>query len=344
MGVAVGIDSHKSSLAAGAVDELGRSIAASEFRNDPAGHEALMAWISRLGDDRMVGVEGSRHYGSAATRCLIENGEMVFEVPAFMTHRERSKRPSRGKSDPGDAHAIAMVVAREERLTPSALSGVNDDLKLLVDRRDQLVRHKTKTANRIHKHLVVVVPGYEKLIPRITRRCHVVRVRRLLRGDRGVRAEIVRDLLDEFVALERKVADITRDISRAVIATGTTLTQLKGVGFLTAAKILGEVGDIGRIRSKAAFAMLNGTAPIEVSSGYSKRHRLNRGGNRQLNHALHVIALTRCRTDDETKAYRARLIARGASKRDAMRSLKRQLSNRVYRHLMMDLAVVQRAA
>jgi transposase len=344
MGVAVGIDSHKSSLAAGAIDELGRSIATSEFRNDPQGHTALMRWIAALGENRRVGIEGSGQFGAAATRLLLESGEAVFEVPAFMTHRERVKRPSRGKSDPGDAHAIAMVVAREDHLTQSSLRGANDDLKLLVERRDQLVRHKTKTANRIHKHLVVLVPGYEIRVPRVTRRCHITRVRRLLRGDTSVQARIVRDLMGDWIQLESKIAVLTKDISQAVIASGTTLTGIKGVGFLTAAKILGEIGDIGRIRSKAAFAMLNGTAPIEASSGYSKRHRLNRGGNRQLNHALHIVALARCRSDEATQNYRARRIASGDSTREALRALKRQISNLIYRHLMLDLAASKMGA
>lgn len=341
MGVAVGIDSHKSSLAAGAVDELGRSIASSEFRNDARGHEALRRWISKLGNGAIVGVEGSRQFGAAASNHLITAGAHVVEVPAFLTHRERKKRPARGKSDPADALAIARVVARGEGLAPVLHDERHDDLKVLVDRRDQLVRHKTKTSNRIHKHLVVLVPGYETRVPKITRRCHVAAVRRLLRGDHGVRAAIIRELIDEFLVLERKVAGVTKQIGTAVIATGTTLTKMRGVGFITAAKILGEVGDVRRIRSKAAFAMLNGTAPIDASSGRTQRHRLNRGGNRQLNHALYIIALARCRSDEETLAYRNRRICSGATKKEAMRSVKRGISNRVYRCLVEDLKAAE---
>ena len=165
MGVAIGIDSHKRSLGAGATDELGREVAAKEFPNDPQGHRALLAWTRAQGIDRVIGFEGSGSYGAGIARFLLQAGEDVREVPAFVAHRERKKSPSKGKSDHADAIAIARVTARGEGLFSPHRNGVLHDLKLLSDHRDQLVRARTRIINRTHKDLVISHPGYERRIP-----------------------------------------------------------------------------------------------------------------------------------------------------------------------------------
>lgn len=344
MGVAIGVDSHKGSLGVGVVDDLGRMVAVREFPNDPKGHRALHGWISSCGDERVVGIEGAGNYGFALAQFLLAVGEDVREVPAFLTHRERKKSPAKGKSDLSDALAIARTVARGERLAAVSSDGAAIDLKLLSDRRDQLVRARTRVANQAHADLVVVSPGYEKRIPNLAAKKHLAAVMSLLRGDRSVRAQIVRDRIDELRALDRRIAEVTKQIADKVMTSGTTLTQLTGIGFVLAAKILGEAGDVTRFRSKASFAMFTGTAPLEASSGKTKRHRLNRGGNRQLNHALHMMAVARCRFDVDTKAYVVRQQMHGKTPREARRNLKRQLSNVVYRHLLSDAAHVEMAA
>jgi transposase len=139
-------------------------------------------------------------------------------------------------------------------------------------------------------------------------------------------------------------ACVEKQIAAKVSESGTTLTQLRGIGFIVAAKILGEVGDLSRLRSKGSFAMLTGTAPLQASSGKTKRHRLNRGGNRQLNYALHMMALARCSGDADTKTYMARLQMEGKSNKESMRCLKRHLSNVVFRELVADLRHVARVA
>jgi transposase len=337
MGVAIGVDSHKSSLAVGVIDELGRVLAAREFPNDGRGHDSLLAWIDEHGRERSIGIEGSGSYGAGLARRLIERDERVFEVPAFVSHRERKKRPARGKSDPDDAIAIARVVARGEGLSSPARNDVLEDLKLLSDHRDQLVRTRTQLINRTHRDLVVARPGYELRIPKLTSKKKLAEARRLLRGDTSVRAELIRKRIGEITRVNDKIAAVERRIALRVKESNTTLTQLRGVGFIVAAKILGEVGDPSRIRSKGSFAMLTGTAPIQASSGQTKRHRLNRGGNRQLNYALYVMALARCRGDADTQAYVAKLREEGKSEKEVLRCLKRQLSNLVFRHLQSDL-------
>ncbi len=144
--------------------------------------------------------------------------------------------------------------------------------------------------------------------------------------------------------MNEKIAGVEKRIALKVDESETTLTQLRGVGFIVAAKILGEIGDPSRIRSKGSFAMMTGTAPLQASSGQTQRHRLNRGGNRQLNYALHMMAIARCRGDADTKIYMARLRSEGKSGREAMRCLKRHLSNVIFRQLLADLKASSRAA
>lgn len=343
MEVAIGIDTHKGSLAAASVDALGRVLGVREFGNDPTGHRSLVRWVKGQGQPRRIGIEGSQHYGAAAANRLLAEGEDVREVSPSLTHVERRRR-AKGKSDSVDAVAIARVVAADETLPPAGRTVLLADLKLLVDHRDQLVRARTQVANRVHADLVVLRPGYEKVVPNLRASRHVARARSLIGKDRSVRAELVRHRLTEILRLEAEIAGADRRIAERLGAANTTLTQIPGVGPFIAAKILGEVGEVSRIRSKASFALLTGTAPLVASSGKTHRHRLNRGGNRQLNWALHYIALVQSRTTWEAKTYLARQREAGKSHKEAMRCLKRHLSNVVYRHLLMDARSLKQAA
>lgn len=336
MEVAIGVDSHKGSLVAAVVDGLGKVIATRAFANHPRGHGAFLAWTDAQAKDRRVGVEGSLNYGVALTKLLLSHGEDVREVPASLTHQERRKRRSQGKSDLVDAVAIARVVAREDDLPSAKRTAQLSDLKLLVDYRDQLVRARTQVANRAHADLVAIRPGYERAIPKLRTKEQLAKARTLLRGDRTLRAELLRRRLGELARLDRSIAEAGEEIRTAVKHAGTTLTEIPGVGPLIAAKILGEVGEVSRIRSKAAFAVMSGTAPLLASSGQTNRHRLSRGGNRQLNRALHFVALVQSRSTPEAKEYLARQRATGKSPKESMRCLKRHLSNVVYRRLVTD--------
>jgi transposase len=341
--VAIGIDTHKGSLAAAAVDVLGRVLGVREFANDPKGHRLLMRWVKEQGQPHTIGIEGSLHYGAAVARMLLERAEDVREVSPSLTHLERRRR-SKGKSDPVDAVAIARVVAADETLPSARRTALLSDLKLLVDYRDQLVRTRTQVANRVHADLVVLRPGYEAVVPNLRARRHVARARALVSRDRSVQGELVRHRLREILRLEAEIAEADRRIADKLGEVDTTLTHIPGVGPFIAAKILGEVGEVSRIRSKASFAQLSGTAPLIASSGQTHRHRLNRRGNRQLNWALHYIALAQSRTSDEAKSYLARQRESGKSHKEAMRCLKRHLSNVVYRHLLMDARRLEQAA
>jgi transposase len=343
MEVAVGVDSHKASLAAAAVDPVGRVLGAREFPNDPKAHEALLRWVRGYGSSRRIGIECSLSYGSAAAKYLLSEGEDVREVPTSLAVRQRRRR-HQGKSDLIDAVAIARVVATEKDLPSASRVALLSDLRLLVDYRDQLVHARTKVANQAHSDLVAIRPGYGSQVPNLRAKKHVAKATSLLRGDRSVRAELLRRRFTELRRLDRGIAAMDLRIAEGVLQTGTSLTQVPGVGPFIAAKILGEVGDPSRIRSKAAFAVLSGTAPLPASSGKTQRHRLNRGGNRQLNWALHYIALVQWRVLPEAKAYIARLRGDGKSHKEAMRCLKRHLSNVIYRRLVADASRTEQAA
>jgi transposase len=167
MGASIGVDSHKGSLTAAAVDELGRVFGVKEFPNDPGGHRALLEWARHYGRPRAIGVEGSGSYGAGLCRTLSSAGEQVREVPATLTFKERRRKGSQGKSDAVDAVAIARIMARGEDPPSPTRTQALADLKLLSDYRDQLVHTRTQLANRVHQDLVVLHPGYERRVPNL---------------------------------------------------------------------------------------------------------------------------------------------------------------------------------
>lgn len=344
MDVAIGVDSHKRSIAAAAVDQMGSVLATREFANTPKGHVEFLQWARALGANRRIGIECSGTYGARLAALLLEAGEDVREVPTPLAFRERRRKRSEGKSDVLDAVAVARVVVRGEELSsPKRIQGLAD-LKLLCDYRDQLKRSRTQVTNRLHIDLVILRPEYAETIPNLRAKKHLLAALRLIRGDHSVRAELIRCRFKEISRLNDEIKKVDNEISESVDRAKTTLTDIPGVGPFIAAKILGEVGELSRIRSKASFASLAGTAPIIASSGATNRHRLNRAGNRQLNWAIHFIALAQCRISPAAKAYMTRQREAGKSHKEAMRCLKRQLSNVVFRHLMKDLASAQIAA
>src|SRR6266542_165687 len=341
MRASIGVDSHKGSLAAAAVDELGRVLGVREFPNHPDGHRALLEWAQGHEQPRTVGVEGSGAYGAGLCRTLAAAGEQVVEVPASLTWKERRRKGSQGKSDAVDAVAIARIVARGEDLPSTGRTQALSDLKLLSDYRDQLVHARTQLANRVHRDLVVLHPGYARAVPNLIGAKHLSTAATLVKKDPSVRAELVRRRIRELRRLGQEIAETKLRLKDALAQSGTTLTEVPGIGTVIAAKILGEVGDVGRIRSQGAFAKMAGTAPLLASSGMTFRHRLNRGGNRKLNFALHYTALVRYRTDEETKAYVRRRRAEGKTFNESMRCLKRHLSNVVYRQMIADWRAMQ---
>jgi len=343
MQVSIGVDSHKSSFSVGVVDLMGRELAVRIFGNHPSGFATAWRWIGSFGAC-VIGIEGSGRYGRPLAEFLERAGATVYEVPATLTFRERNRQRSRGKSDPVDAVAIARVVARGEGLAPVRRETVYDDLKALSDYRDQLIHTRTELANQTHQDLVVLAPGYEGRIRNLVSKKNLAAAIAVVRGDHSVRAGLVRRRIAQIRRLDAEIAVVAGDIETTLQASGSTLTEIHGVGPLVAARILGEVGDPRSIKSRGAFGILSGTAPLEASSGTVARHRVNRGGNRQLNRALYVVAFTQSRSYADAKIYMERKRAEGKSYREALRCLKRNLANVIYRRLMDDLRAAEVAA
>jgi transposase len=341
--ISVGVDSHRSTLAAAAIDPIGRVLGVLEVDNDPRGHQGLLDWSRQLQGQVRIGIESSGNYGACLARTLIAEGEDVYEVPPNLSHRE-ARRRARGKSDATDAVAIARVLAREKSLPRPRAGQANEDLKLLVDHFDHLKRHRNQLVNRIHKALVVSHPGYEKKLGELKAERHKKTVVNLVRGDRSVRGDLVRFNVRELRRVESEMKGARARMGEFLVERVTSLTDIAGIGTLTAARLLGEVGDVTNFRSKAAFAVLTGTAPIPASSGLTVRHRLSRHGNRRLNFTIHYIALTRLRVDPDTKAFMAKKMAEGKSWKEALRSLKRHISNLIYRTMLADARVLDMAA
>lgn len=338
---AIGIDTHKDSLAACRIDALGAALDERTFANDPAGHRALLAWIDD-GPPAIIGIEGSASFGAPAARWLAAAGRPVREVPPHLSRRERIRTRRAGKSDPGDALAIARVTLREADLPPVRLVDRTLELQLLVGAREDIVGEQTRVRNRLHADLRILLPGYGATAANLTAACHQRTVGRQLRGLEGVQAELARGRLAHLHQLDLEVRALTARVAERVA--GHPLLALPGAGVLVTAKLVGETGDIARFRSADAFAALAGVAPIPASSGQTQRLRLNRGGNRQLNRALHTIALAQSRHHPPARAYIDRKRTEGKTWREAIRALKRQLVRTVFRLLQAGARALAAAA
>jgi transposase len=339
-----GIDTHKDTLAVAVVDDTGRLVAGGEVPNTERGFAQLVDMFNTHHVQR-VGIEGSGSFGRAVAVHLAlcwqsDQPVAVVEVPTLMTSRER--RPGqlgKGKTDPVDALAIARITTREQQLPPVRLTvGAAADLRALLDYREDLVREHGALVNRAHAELGGLRPGYQQQIPILTTCARVRAAVDLLGADTSIRATLCRRRLERVIAIDAETAELKRQISKLVAAADTTLTDLYGVGPLIAARFLAEVVDIRRYPNRNAFASANGTAPLPASSGRTVRHRFNPGGNRQLNRSLYTIALTQIRGDTEGRAYYERKRAAGKSKREALRCLKRRLSDIIFTTMHHDAA------
>jgi len=333
--VTLGTDSHKQSHTVVAVDENGRQLGELRVAATPAGHREAWGW-ARQWRERRWAMENCRQLSRGLERDLLVAGEAVLQVSPKLMGRSRRSGRQLGKSDPIDAMAVARVALREPNLPVARLEGKSRELKLLVDHREDLVGERTRIQNRLLWHLHELEPGLQIASGGLTRKVVLNEVNRRLQAHQGVVSEIARDLVERLAELTLSVNRLQRRIEVLAAELAPSLMSLPGCAGLTAAKLLAETADVHRFHSSGAFAMHNGTAPIPVWSGNQQRHRLNRGGNRQLNVALHRIAITQLRLGGEASAYVARRISLGNSKAEAIRSLRRKLSDEVYQRLRLD--------
>lgn len=332
----IGIDAHKRTHTAVAVDGNGAQLSVKTATANSAGHLELVRWACELGTPRRFAVEDCRHLTRQLERDLLGAGEPVVRVPPKLMAGTRRSARTRGKSDPIDALAVARAALREPGLPVACLDGEERAVRLLLDHREDLVAERTRIINRVRWHLHALDPELGETAGDLTCVKNVEALARRVEGRDEVEATILADLVPRLVELTVAARRLEREIAERVAPLAPSLLALDGCGALTVAKIVGETAGVERFRDRNAFARHNGSAPIPVWSGNSDHHRLNRGGNRQLNVALHRIAITQLRTGGPAKDVVERLVKSGKTKRDALRIVRRRLSDVVYKRLLED--------
>src|SRR5512133_1961452 len=331
--IVIGVDVHKQSLTAVAVDEAGRML---DEKTVPATADGeLLAWAEGLGEERLWALEDCRQLTRWLERQLLAASEELVRVPPKLMAPERRSGRGRGKSDPIDALAVARAALREPGLArPRADEEPFRELKLLVDHRDAIVDERRRVHQRLRWHLHQLDPTFEVPLRMLARNSHLERVSRwLARQEQELQVRLARELVAHCRSLNRTIAALDQELEQPTARLAPALLELPGCGALTAAKLLAEIGPIERFRSDAQLARHSGVAPLEASSGRVQRHRLDRGGNRQLNAALYRIAITQSRYHPPARAYLERKQAEGKSRREAIRCLKRTLARVVFNTL-----------
>lgn len=336
--IVIGTDTHKRTHTCGAVfagtGQLAGELTASA--REP-GFRQLLDWGRALDEERIWAIEDCRHVSGALERFLVASGERVVRVPPKLMGESRRGERTAGKSDPIDALAIARAALREgpETLPTAHLDEDALQVKLLLDHREDLVKARSEDQCRLRWHLHDLWPELEIPAGALDRMVWLDRTaRKLARAEQGARVRVARELATEIRRRTRRAAELEREIGALVKAQAPALLELEGCGALTAAKLIAETAGAKRLPSDAKFARLAGVAPIPASSGNRIRHRLDRGGNRQLNCALHRIAVTQGRCHAPAREFLAKKQAEGKTRIEALRCLKRHLARRVWKLLV----------
>jgi transposase len=335
--IVIGADPHKSSFAFGAADAgIGELRSSESVEASAAGFDRAVRWARGLDSERVWAVEDCRHVSGRLERFLVGRGERVVRVPPKLMAGARKGGRQPGKSDPIDAIAVARAALREgiETLPTAFLDEQALEIKLLLDHHDDLVAARTEDQCRLRWHLHDLECPVEVPTGGLDRETWLERIGRwLARQPQSARVRVARRLVVAIRRQTREVRELVRELSGLVAAREPQLLELRGCGPLTAAKIIAETAGAARFKTDAQFARIAGVAPIPVSSGRRDRWRLDRGGNRQLNCALHRLAVNAGRHDPDTAAYLARKQAEGKNRMEALRCLKRHLARRVH-HIM----------
>jgi len=335
--IVIGADTHKDTHTAVAVEaatgQLASELTAAARKRGFAEH---LAWARSLDDDRVWAIEDCRHVSGGLERFLVGAGEKVIRVAPKLMGASRKGSRVRGKSDPIDALNIARAALREgiENLPAAYLDEEAMEIKLLADHRESLVRARTDDQRRLRWHLHELFPELAIPAGALDRMTWLDRIAgKLSRAPQVARVRVAREQLRSIRSQVRRANELEREIAALVAAKASELLEIPGCGVLTAAKILAETAGVERFASDAKLARLAGVAPIPASSGRRDRHRLDRGGNRQLNCALHRIAVTQGRIHEPARAYLAKKQAEGKSRMESLRCLKRLLARAVWQAL-----------
>lgn len=327
--VAIGVDTHRDEHVAVALDEVGRDLGSLAIRADASGCARLWQWASDLGVPRFA-VEGTGSYGAGLTAFLVAAGGVVFEC-----ERPRRRDRRQGKSDLIDATLAARRLLTGEPLPRPRGGGVRDDLRMLLLERRGAVRARTAALNQLQAVIVTAPDAVQGRFRGLDGKQAAKQAARLRSrtDEAAVTVSVLRRIAQRAQQLGSEIDELDRQLETIVDELVPELLQECGVGPVCAAQLVVSSGDPSRMRSEASFAALAGTSPVQASSGQTQRHRLNRGGDRQLNRALHIIALHRSRWHPQTAVYHQRLLATGKTPREARRCIKRQLARHFYHQL-----------
>jgi transposase len=341
MKVLIGVDPHKGSHTAVAIDHDEVPLGQLRVRASRTQCEQLLEW-AEVFPERRWAIESAGGLGYLLAQQLIAAGENVVDVPPTLSARVRVLGSGKSqKNDPNDALSTAIAALRHRRLHAVVADDHAVILRMLADRHHDLTRMRTQVVCRLHALLGTLVPGGISGEMRVSGAAVMLTSVRPADGVVAERKRQAQELLKDVRRLDGDIKDTRGRITVAVRASETTLTEIYGVGPVVAALVIGHAGPIGRFATRHQFASYNGTAPIEASSGPKKRHRLNPRGNRQLNHALHIVAICQIRYDTPGRAYYLRKLEEGKTKKEAIRALKRRLSDALYRQLRIDAARVK---
>ena len=332
----IGVDPHKLSATIEVVDQHEKILGSGRFRTDQAGYAAMRGY-AQTWPQRVWAVEGANGVGRPLAQRLLESGEQVLDVPAKLAARIRLFDTGHNrKTDALDAHSIAMVAVRTTTLRVLQIDGELEALRMLTDRREALTRRRIQTVDRLQALLAELLPGQAKRdITTGQAKVMLASIRpRDIAGKTCRR--IAAEELAELIAVEAKMKKATAELKEIVRARGSRLMEIHGVGPVVAARVLSDVGDVTRFADRNRFAFWTGTAPLDASSGEQNRHRLSRAGNRRMNHMIHIAAITQVRLDTEGRTYYRRKRAEGKKPLEAIRCLKRRISDAIYRQLLID--------
>jgi len=343
--ITLGIDAHKRTHTVVAVDELGRQLGTKTTRaTTTKDHLGIVEWADQFGIDRTWAVEDCRHLSRRLERDMLAAGERIVRVPPKLMAHARDSARTYGKSDPIDALAVARAALREPGLPTAFLDEESREIRLLVDHREDLVAERTRHINRVRWHFHEIDPGWAPKERGLTAFKNLDLAEERLCGNDTTLGRITRDLIGRIRELTTEINKLASELDERTSDSAAHVRAIPGVAALSAAKFIAEVAGIGRFKSKAAFARHNGTAPLPVWSGSHERHRLSRTGNRQLNAAIHRIALTQARHHPDAIAYLERRTTAGDTGKEAIRALKRRLSDVVHRAMTADLAAASTQA
>ncbi|MDI6908927.1 IS110 family transposase [Nocardioides sp.] len=332
----IGVDPHKLSATIEVLDQREKKLGTGRFTTDQAGYKAMRAYASAW-PDRVWAVEGANGAGRPLAQRLLEAGESVVDVPAKLAARVRLFDTGHNrKTDALDAHSVGVVGVRTRTLRVLHVDGELEAMRMLTDRREALTRRRVQIVCRLQALLAELLPGHAK------KDLTSGQAKVMLAGVRPrdiagkTRRRIAAEELVDLIAIEVKMKKASAELKAMVHARESRLMDIHGIGPVVAARILADVGDVARFADRNRFASWAGTAPLDASSGEQNRHRLSRAGNRRVNHMIHIAAVTQLRLDTEGRAYYRRKRAAGKKPQEALRCLKRRISDVIYKQLVAD--------